>query len=154
VVFWSGYFDLEVFEVHSCWSVYQFLPLYCWVIVRCMAYDQLMDIWIVFRFFFFSYYEYFWSCYEHLHTNLGVDIRFCFCFCFFLKILFIYLREREWDRESMRGGKGQGEKQTPCWAGSPMWDSIPGFQDHDLSRRQMPTRPSHPGAPLLDSLIL
>ncbi|XP_006729945.1 DNA-directed RNA polymerase III subunit RPC9 [Leptonychotes weddellii] len=26
--------------------------------------------------------------------------------------------------------------QTPCRAGSPMQDSIPGLQDHDLSRRQ------------------
>jgi len=26
-------------------------------------------------------------------------------------------------------GEGQREKETPRWAGNPMWDSIPGSQD-------------------------
>jgi len=49
--------------------------------------------------------------------------------------------EREHERV-----EGQREKQTPCWAGSPMWDSILGLQDHDLSRRQSLNQLSHPGA--------
>ena len=36
----------------------------------------------------------------------------------------------------------RGRSRTP--AGSPMWDSTPGPQDHDLSRRQTL---NHPGAP-------
>ena len=33
--------------------------------------------------------------------------------------------------------QGQRERQTRCWAGSTMWGSIPGSQDHDLSWRQI-----------------
>jgi len=57
------------------------------------------------------------------------------------------MRETEHER-----GKGQREKQTPHKAGSPKWDSIPGLQDHDLSQRQSPNKPGHPGA--LDQWIL
>ena len=58
---------------------------------------------------------------------------------------FIYLRERE--RQHKQGeGQRQREKQTPHRAGNPMWDLIPGSQDHNLSQRQMLNRLSHPGA--------
>ena len=39
------------------------------------------------------------------------------------------------------------EKQTPRWAGSPMWDLIPRPWVHDLSWRQTLNQLSHPGAP-------
>ena len=53
---------------------------------------------------------------------------------FFKKILFIHEGERERERERER----QREKQDPgLGAGSPMWDSIPGLQDHALGRRQV-----------------
>ena len=49
------------------------------------------------------------------------------------------------------GGAAEGERenltQAPHWAGSPMWDSIPGPWDHDLSRRQVLNHLNHPGAP-------
>ena len=49
------------------------------------------------------------------------------------------MRDREgWGRQRQR------EKQAPCGAESPIWDSIPGPQDHDLSRRQMLNHLSHP----------
>ena len=55
--------------------------------------------------------------------------KFYQCSILFLKILFIYLRERERERarEGTNDGEGQREreKQTPCWAGSPPWGSIP-----------------------------
>ena len=41
---------------------------------------------------------------------------------------------RETERERGRD-TGRGRSGIP--AGSPMWDSIPGLQDHDLSQRQM-----------------
>ena len=47
------------------------------------------------------------------------------CCWFFFKILFTYSC-RDTDR-----GRGS------LLAGSPMWDSIPGPRDHDLSQRQM-----------------
>ena len=65
---------------------------------------------------------------------------------------YIYLFDRERDSQREREHK-QGEwerereKQTPCWAGSPMWGSIPDPWDHDLSQRQMLNHLSHPGAP-------
>jgi len=68
---------------------------------------------------------------------------------FFFKILFIYLRKSEKQYER---GECQREKQTPQWARSPIWGSIPGLRDHDLSRRQTSNWLSHPGAP--NSLVL
>ena len=44
--------------------------------------------------------------------------------------LFIHERHRERGRDT-----GRGRSRLP--AGSPMWDSIPGPQDHDLYQRQM-----------------
>ncbi|XP_059042713.1 solute carrier family 41 member 2 isoform X3 [Mustela nigripes] len=54
--------------------------------------------------------------------------------------------QRDSEREHERG-EGQREKQTPHGAGSLMRDSIPGIQDHDLSRRQSSNQLSHPGIP-------
>ena len=55
----------------------------------------------------------------------------------FKKKLFIYLFMRERERERQR--HRQREKQAPCRepdvgldVGSPMWDLIPGLQDHTL----------------------
>jgi len=68
-------------------------------------------------------------------------------FSFFFFKDFVCLFERERMRETAHErGEGQREKQTPCRAGSPMRDSIPGLQDHDLSRRQSLNQLSHPGA--------
>ena len=39
------------------------------------------------------------------------------------------------------------EKQTPCWAWSPMWDSFPGPWDHGLSWRQTLNQLSHSSIP-------
>ena len=48
---------------------------------------------------------------------------------FLIKIyLFIHERHRERGRDT-----GRGRSRLP--AGSPMWDSIPGLQDHTLSRK-------------------
>ena len=61
----------------------------------------------------------------------------------FWNILFIYLKERV----SMSIGEGQRQREKiPHWAGSPMWDLIPGPQDHDLTWRQMLNQLSQPGA--------
>ena len=43
------------------------------------------------------------------------------------------------DTERERERHRQREKQAPC-TGSPMWDSIPGLQDHALGQRQAPDR--------------
>ena len=39
------------------------------------------------------------------------------------------------------------EMQTPHWAGSQMWGSVPGCWDHDLSQRQTLNWLSYPGTP-------
>jgi len=46
-------------------------------------------------------------------------------------------------------GEGQRERQTPRWAGGPVWDSVPGPWGHDLSWRQTLDQLSHPGAPIV-----
>ena len=83
---------------------------------------------------------------SHTSSHL-VDLLCSFSFIYlFLKILFTYLR----DRESMsREGR---EKQAPYRAGSPMWGSIPGPWDPDLSQRQSPGHLSHPGGPVVSIL--
>ena len=35
-----------------------------------------------------------------------------------------------------RGAEGERDKQTPCWAWSPIWGSIPGPWNHDLNQNQ------------------
>uniref|UniRef100_A0A8C0MPL5 AlkB homolog 4, lysine demethylase n=1 Tax=Canis lupus familiaris TaxID=9615 RepID=A0A8C0MPL5_CANLF len=61
-------------------------------------------------------------------------VRFLHVFFFFFNFyLFMIVTERE--RQRLR----QREKQAPC-TGSPMWDSIPGLQDHALGQRQAPNR--------------
>jgi len=54
--------------------------------------------------------------------------------------------DRHREREHKQRKQHQREKQASCRAGSPTWDSIPGPQDHDPSRRQSPNQLSHPGA--------
>ena len=64
------------------------------------------------------------------------------CLRIFLKD-FIYL----FARENMHvTGERQRKKQTPGWAGSPMWDLIPGPWDHDRHWSQI-LRLNHPVAP-------
>ena len=48
-------------------------------------------------------------------------------FFFFFKVLFIYSWETEWER-----GRDTGRGRSRLHAGSPMWDSILGLQDHTL----------------------
>ena len=45
-----------------------------------------------------------------------------------------------------RGVVGEREKQAPHQTGCPMWGSIPGSWDHDLSWKQMLNTLSHPGS--------
>ena len=50
---------------------------------------------------------------------------------------FIYLFQRECPPACEWGeGQREGDKQTPHWVWSPMWGSIPGPWDHDLSWNQ------------------
>ena len=48
----------------------------------------------------------------------------------FFKRFYLFIHERHRER-----GRGRDTNRLP--AGSPMWDSIPGLQDHDMSQRQM-----------------
>ena len=74
------------------------------------------------------------------------------CFFFLRFYLFESEQERGWVRvsERMRERRAQrgrgGAVQTPCWAGSLIWDSIPGPWDHGLSQRQTLNQLSHPSA--------
>ncbi|XP_064436551.1 ADP-ribosylation factor-like protein 6 isoform X2 [Mirounga angustirostris] len=58
------------------------------------------------------------------------------------------LNHPEREKETSREEEGrQRKKQASCSAWSPMWDSIPGPWDHDLSQRQTFNGLSHPGIP-------
>ena len=51
--------------------------------------------------------------------------------------MFIHDRQREREREREReGGRDTGRGRSRLHAGSLMWDSIPGLQDHALGQRQ------------------
>ena len=65
---------------------------------------------------------------------------FTFIFLFFKKYFFIYSWKTQKGRDI-----GRGRSRFPV--GSPMQDSIPGPQDHDLSQRQTLNHWSHPGTP-------
>ena len=65
---------------------------------------------------------------------------FLILFFYFLKILFIYSFMKDTERERERERRDTGRGGSRLHAGSPMWDSIPGLQDHALSRRQMLNR--------------
>ena len=55
-------------------------------------------------------------------------------FFFLKKILFIYFHEREKNKHKQR--EGQREKQSPYWAGSLTWGSIPALsQDPRIMTR-------------------
>ena len=47
----------------------------------------------------------------------------------FLKKFYLFMRDREREADISR-------ERSRLQAGSPMWDSIPGFQDHALGQRQ------------------
>jgi len=66
---------------------------------------------------------------------------------FFLKISLIYLLERESKRAYKQGEWAEGEAGSPLSKEPDRGHSIPGHQDHDLSRRQMLNQMSHPGVP-------
>ena len=57
----------------------------------------------------------------------------CWGLCFFLKD-FIYLFVRDTNRERQR----HRQRRSRLHAGSLMWNSIPGLQDHALGGRQAP----------------
>ena len=80
-----------------------------------------------------------WECLKHQrvekdgHTpcmyHAGIKITSIKGFIFFLRFyLFIHNRQRERGRDTGRG-------RSRLHAGSPMWDSIPGLQDHTLGCR-------------------
>ena len=60
----------------------------------------------------------------------------------FFKILFIY----SWETKKERG-RDTGRERSRLHAGSPIWDSIPGLQDHAPGQRQVLKSLSHPGIP-------
>ena len=55
-----------------------------------------------------------------------------FYFIYFFKKIYLFIHERHTER-----GRNTGRGRSRLHAGSPMWDSIPGFQDHTLSGKQM-----------------
>ena len=76
---------------------------------------------------------------QHLTLLYAVHlwyVLFCFCFgfgFFLIFYLFIYLKRKTIARGGVEGeGKADSAEQ-----GAPIWGSILGPWDHDLSRRQM-----------------
>ena len=54
----------------------------------------------------------------------------------FLKIFYLFIHERQRER-GKETGRDRSRGRSRLHAGSPMWDLIPGPQDHALSQRQM-----------------
>ena len=52
---------------------------------------------------------------------------------FFFLIMYLFMTDRERERER---GRDTGRGRSRPNAESPMWDSIPGLQDHSLGHRQ------------------
>ena len=73
-------------------------------------------------FFFLRFYLFIHETHTHTHIHTHTE------------------RERERRRDTGRG-------RSRLHAGSPMWDSIPGLQDHALGLRQALNHLSHPGIP-------
>ena len=66
-------------------------------------------------------------------TALGHLLCILCCF-FFLLRFYLFDREREMESTSRRSGRQrETEKQSPRWAGSPTWGSIPWPWGHDLN---------------------
>lgn len=72
-------------------------------------------------------------------------VYFSMIFFSFFKILFISQRERDRAQVGREAGRATGRSRFHHWAGSQIQNSIPGFWDHDLSRRLSLNRLDHPG---------
>ena len=79
---------------------------------------------------------------SHIYRAGVLNSTSIFLFSFF-RILFIYLFERMRERER---GRDTGRGRSRLHAGSPIWDSIPGFWDQALNGRQTlnTESPRHP----------
>ena len=66
-------------------------------------------------------------CWINLGLNRSKQLSF-----FFLLRFYLLINERHRER-----GRDIGRERSRLHAGPPMWDLIPGFQDHALSLRQM-----------------
>ena len=70
-------------------------------------------------------------------TIQAKDSRTSFFFFFLRFYLFLHERQRERERERERErARDTGRGRSWFAVGSPIWDSIPGPQDHALSQRQ------------------
>ena len=73
----------------------------------------------------------------------GACFSLCLCLClcvflvFFFRRLYLFIHEKHTHREREREAQ-RHRGRSRLHAGSPMWDSIPGLQDHALGRRQAP----------------
>ena len=65
---------------------------------------------------------------------------------FFKDFVYLFMRDRERETERERG-RDTGRGRSRLHTGSQMWDSIPGLQDHALSRNADTQPLSHPGVP-------
>ena len=56
---------------------------------------------------------------------------------FFFLIFYLFIHDRQTERKRERErGRNTGRGRSRLHAGSPMWDSILGLQDHALGQRQ------------------
>ena len=76
----------------------------------------------------------------------GLTLNFCVCV-----FKMFYFGERAPARDWERGRERENPNQAPRLVQSPMWGSIPGPWDHDVSRNQELDAPASepPGAPKL-----
>ena len=73
----------------------------------------------------------------------------------YFKIFYVFIWQRETKHKQREWqAKGEREKQTLCWARSPMQGLIPGSWGHDQSWKEMLNWLGHPGAPSFKFIIM
>ena len=80
------------------------------------------------------------------NMTIGYKLFICPFHCFLRDFIYLFMRDTGRERESRDTGRGRSRLHV----GSPMWDLIPGLQDHMGHGPKAGAKPlSHPGIPYM-----